>query len=144
MAINSNIDSKLVWVKTMARGQCFPLDSTEIWPALGDASTEGTAAYYAKNDPTAYVGQTLKVVEGGTVGVYVIIDEAGTLVKVAFETNLTPVFVGTTEEYNKKETAGKIAVGTIVIITDDIASSSSSTSATLGQAILGYMKLGQI
>ena len=83
MANIPNTDSKLVWVKAMARGQCFPLDATEVWTALGDASTEGTATYYAKNDPTAYVGQTLKVVENGEVTVYVISNAAGDLTKLA-------------------------------------------------------------
>ena len=83
MANIPNTDSKLVWVKAMARGQCFPLDATEVWTALGDATTEGTATYYAKNDPTAYVGQTLKVVENGEVAVYVISNAAGDLTKLA-------------------------------------------------------------
>ena len=83
MANIPNTDSKLVWVKAMARGQCFPLDATEVWTALGDATTEGTATYYAKNDPTAYVGQTLKVVENGEVAVYVISNDAGDLTKLA-------------------------------------------------------------
>lgn len=83
MANIPNTDSKLVWVKAMARGQCFPLDATEVWTALGDAATEGTATYYAKNDPTAYVGQTLKVVENGEVAVYVISNAAGDLTKLA-------------------------------------------------------------
>ena len=83
MANIPNTNSKLVWVKSMARGQCFPLDATEVWTALGDATTEGTATYYAKNDPTAYVGQTLKVVENGEVAVYVISNAAGDLTKLA-------------------------------------------------------------
>lgn len=83
MANIPNTDSKLVLVKAMARGQCFPLDATEVWTALGDATTEGTATYYAKNDPTAYVGQTLKVVENGEVAVYVISNAAGDLTKLA-------------------------------------------------------------
>ena len=81
MANIPNTDSKLVWVKAMSRGQCFPLDATEVWTALGDADTEGTAIYYAKHDPTAYVGQTLKVVENGKVAVYIISNVAGDLIK---------------------------------------------------------------
>ena len=82
MANIPNTDSKLVWVKAMARGQCFPLDATELWSALGDEvnPVEGTARYYAANDPTAYVGQTLKVIENNTVSVYVIGDSNGTLI----------------------------------------------------------------
>ena len=57
MANNSNTDSRLVWVKAMERGQCFPLDATEIWYSLEDAQT------YAQEDPTAYVGQTIKVID---------------------------------------------------------------------------------
>lgn len=79
MANIANTNSKLVWVKSMARGQCFPLDATEIWYSLEDAKN------YAATDSTAYVGQTLKVVDetNNTVSVYVITDAAGTLVRLA-------------------------------------------------------------
>ena len=125
----------------ITRGNPIPIDISEIWYALGDEINPavGTARYYAKNDPTAYVGQTLKVIEGGFVDTYVIINEAGALARI------TPIFVGTRAEYETKDAAGEIAIGTIVIITDDNGvTTGGSTSATLGQAILGYMKLGQI
>ena len=76
MANNSNTDSRLVWVKAMERGQCFPLDATEIWYSLEDAQT------YAQEDPTAYVGQSIKVIDetNGTVDMYLISNAAGDLV----------------------------------------------------------------
>lgn len=77
MANIPNTDSKLVWVKAMARGQCFPLDSTEIWDSLEDAQN------YAQTDSVAYVGQTLKVKNADSVDVYVIKDISGTLAKLA-------------------------------------------------------------
>lgn len=54
--------------------------------------------------------------------------------------SIIPVFIGTTEEYNQACDNGEIAVGTIVMITDD-GDSDASTTSILGQAILGYMIL---
>lgn len=78
MANNSNTDSRLVWVKAMERGQCFPLDATEIWYSLEDAQT------YAQEDPTAYVGQTIKVIDetNREVKLYTI-DITGSLIDLA-------------------------------------------------------------
>lgn len=61
------IDSKnlLVWVKAMSRGQALPLDSTEVWNSYDEA------AAYAKT-AIAYIGQTVKVIDGTTVKSYVI------------------------------------------------------------------------
>lgn len=56
MANIPNTNSKLTWVKAMSRGQCFPLDATEVWTNYDDAKA------YAESDPTAYFGQTLKVI----------------------------------------------------------------------------------
>lgn len=55
---------------------------------------------------------------------------------------ITPVFVGTTDEYNTAYDKGEIAVGTIVMITDDDGTPVNSTTSILGEAILGYMILG--
>lgn len=53
------IDSKnqLVWLKAMARGQALPLDTTEVFDSL-DEATE-----YANSSAIAYGGQTVKVFE---------------------------------------------------------------------------------
>ena len=61
-----------------------------------------------------------------------------------FNEDLIPIFVGTKSEYDSKDAAGEIQVGTIVIITDDIGTNSGSITATLGRAVLGMMKLGQL
>lgn len=52
---------------------------------------------------------------------------------------LIPIFIGTTDQYNQAHGNGEIAEGTIVMITDD---GGTTTTAVLGQAILGYMILG--
>lgn len=52
------------------------------------------------------------------------------------------LFVGSMSEYEVAWSAGKIAVGAVVIITDS-GDLSSGTSAVLGVAVLGQMKLGQ-
>ena len=49
------------------------------------------------------------------------------------------LFVGTWDEYNAADKAGEIAVGMIVVITDE---GDYITSAILGEAILGQMILG--
>ena len=54
----------------------------------------------------------------------------------------TTAFIGTYEEYLQAYKSGGIAVGTIVIITDDAdEEASGSTSAVLGVAVLGQMVL---
>lgn len=85
MANNSNTDSRLVWVKAMERGQCFPLDATEIWYSLEDAQN------YAATDPTAYVGQSIKVIEDGTVKLYLISNEDGDLISASSDVELEEI-----------------------------------------------------
>lgn len=60
------------------RGNPDPLDNSSVWESLDAAKN------YAKNDPVAYVGQILSVVdhENNIVDVYKINDEAGNLVLV--------------------------------------------------------------
>jgi len=85
LANNSNTDSRLVWVKAMERGQCFPLDATEIWYSLEDAQN------YAATDPTAYVGQSIKVIEDGTVKLYLISNEDGDLISASSDVELEEI-----------------------------------------------------
>lgn len=63
MAIETK--NKLVWLKAMARGQALPLDASEVWESYDEA------AAYAKT-AIAYIGQTVKVIDGTTVKSYVI------------------------------------------------------------------------
>ena len=51
-----SIDSKdsLVWLKSMARAQSLPLDSTEVFSSVEEAQT------YASTSAVAYAGQTVK------------------------------------------------------------------------------------
>lgn len=58
--------------------------------------------------------------------------------------SIVPVFIGTNAEYNELNSQGKIADGSIVIITDDngIVNEGGDTTAALGKAILGLMVLG--
>lgn len=56
-------------------------------------------------------------------------------------TQLKEVFVGSRSQYNTARTNGEVPIGTIVVITDfDV---DQKTSAVLGQAILGWLILGQ-
>ena len=60
------------------RGNPNPLDNSSVWKSFVDAQN------YAQNDPTAYVGQILSVVdnENAVVDVYKINDTAGNLILV--------------------------------------------------------------
>jgi hypothetical protein len=60
----------LVAVKAFARGQALPLDKDEVWGSLEEAKV------YAAS-PTAYAGQTIKVLEDGEYKSYVLNGEAG-------------------------------------------------------------------
>lgn len=59
------------------RGNPIPLDTTAVWYNKTELEN------YAKNGPTAYVGQVLTLVTGGKCEAYMISNQAGTLVKLA-------------------------------------------------------------
>ena len=144
MANNSNTDSRLVWVKAMERGQCFPLDATEIWYSLDEAIE------YAKNDPTAYIGQTIKVIDqvNQTVVSYMIKNEAGDLIEVGagssidtqnilhgvYQKNLANIL----EDYVLNIDYAEC----LAFDTDEIVVDFTKTSSILGVAVLGQMILG--
>lgn len=52
------------------------------------------------------------------------------------------VFIGTRDEYEARYASGNVAVGTIVIITDEDGPTSNGGSSVLGEAVLGEMILG--
>jgi hypothetical protein len=53
------------------------------------------------------------------------------------------VFIGTQEEYDTANSAGKIKTGSLVIILDPNELEESAVAALLGTGILGKMILGQ-
>ena len=53
------------------------------------------------------------------------------------------VFIGTQEDYDAANSAGKIKTGSLVIILDPNELEESTVTALLGTAILGQMLLGQ-
>lgn len=57
--------------------------------------------------------------------------------------NTTTVFVGSLAEYNEKYAAGKISVGSLVVILSEDELTNSSSTAVLGKAILGSLLLGK-
>ncbi len=75
MAINNTAKTyaKMEFPLAMQRQDAFALDPTCVWPSLAAAQA------YAKSNPTAYIGQVLSVVTGGTAVSYTIADAAGTL-----------------------------------------------------------------
>ena len=59
--------------------------------------------------------------------------------------NVVQTFIGTAAQYQTAYDEGKIEVGCLVFILDDedvVEEETTSTSAKLGEAILGYMILG--
>lgn len=53
------------------------------------------------------------------------------------------IFIGTMKDYEEAYAAGKIAVNTLVVITDQTSGSTSdATSSILGKGVLGQMILG--
>lgn len=75
MAINNtqNTYANMEFPLAMKRQDAFALDLTGVWPSLEAAED------YAKNNPTAYVGQHLSVVADGISTAYQIKDAAGNL-----------------------------------------------------------------
>lgn len=75
MAINNtqNTYANMEFPLAMKRQDAFALDPTGVWPSLEAAED------YAKNNPTAYVGQHLSVVADGISTAYQIKDTAGNL-----------------------------------------------------------------
>lgn len=53
------------------------------------------------------------------------------------------LFVGSLAEYNEKYAAGKISVGSLVVILSEDELTNSSSTAVLGKAILGSLLLGK-
>ena len=86
MAIESK--NLLVWVKAMSRGQALPLDASEIWESKTDADTYAAGA--PDGSTVAYVGQTIKVIENGTVKQYMI-DIDGSLINPAPDVEIPEV-----------------------------------------------------
>jgi hypothetical protein len=72
---DKNKYSKAGWPLVFERNNATPMDSTEIWNSLEEAEN------YAKNNGTAYVGQTIKVVDEvkGSVDTFIIADTDGKL-----------------------------------------------------------------
>lgn len=65
------------------RSEPIPLDTSELYYAKSEAEA------YAENGKVSYVGQTIKVIENGTVtGTYVINNEAGDLSKLVTSVDL--------------------------------------------------------
>lgn len=75
MAINGSGKSYafMEFPLSMSRQDAFPLDKSSVFFNLEEAKS------YAANDPTAYVGQIISVVENGTSKAYQIKNEAGDL-----------------------------------------------------------------
>lgn len=75
MAIDNTTKTlaKMEFPLAMQRQDAFALDPSEIWTSLEAAQN------YAKNDPTAYVGQKIAVVVDGVATQYQILNTAGDL-----------------------------------------------------------------
>ena len=104
------------------RQGAFPLERFSIFTSL--EGTDDTAAkYYAANNPIAYVGQLLVVVQDNLVTVYVISSAAGDLIQLA----------ATTESGNLAEDINKLAtrLGTAENKLDTVEGNVTTLSADL-------------
>lgn len=75
MAVNNTVKSysKMEFPLSIKRQDAFSVDPTEIWNSLAEAQE------YAKNDPTAYIGQEFSVIVDGVATRYMIKNAAGDL-----------------------------------------------------------------
>lgn len=106
MAIESK--NLVVAAKVYSRGIAAPLDASEIYSTLGEAQT------YAKS-PTAYAGQTIKVLEDGKYNTYVLDGDAGdyTLSKVGVDASAVKNYVQVvTELPSSSQEQGVIYINT--------------------------------
>lgn len=133
----------------------IPIDKFSVFASFEAAST------YAATNAVAYPGQVIAVVpeEGEATGYIILVD--GTLKEIttasdiqgleaalgSLETSIkaleAKLFVGTKSEYEAADAKNEIALGAIVIITDDEVVAATSNTAVLGQAKLGTMILGK-
>lgn len=132
----------------------IPIDKFSVFASYAEASD------YAKDNAVAYPGQLIAVVPatGETVGyiiqangdlkILAIADdiaelEAEIATVTATVTELkSKLFVGTKADYEAADAKNEVAIGAIVILTDDETVATVSTTSVLGQAILGQMILG--
>lgn len=63
------------------------------------------------------------------------------LINKMLETQAKTLFVGTMEDYNTADAAGKIPVGCLVFITDDYITTGGSSSSILGTGVLDSLVL---
>lgn len=76
----TNIPTNLTeYPNSFKRLEPFPLEAYEIF------YSKESAKEYATNNPLAYVGQTIKVVENNTVDSYIILNESGELYPETFD-----------------------------------------------------------
>lgn len=75
MAVNNTVKdySKMEFPLSIKRQDAFSVDPTEVWNSLTDAQR------YAKEDPTAYIGQEFSVIVDGVATRYLIKNAAGDL-----------------------------------------------------------------
>lgn len=63
------------------------------------------------------------------------------LINKILETQAKTLFVGTMEEYNTADAAGKIPIGCLVFITNESVATSDASSPILGKGVLGSLIL---
>ena len=80
MAVIMNDAAYMGFPLSIKRGNPAPVDTTAVWYSKAELET------YAKSGATAYVGQILTLVADNKCEAYMISNEAGTLVKLAFTT----------------------------------------------------------
>ena len=134
------------------RSNPIPIDNTELWYSLAEAQD------YAQNDPRAYVGQTIKVVDeaSGEITAYTVAAD-GSLVDKVEELNaaigVLQGFVGdiaVSEQINNAINDIRFYIFDIdynklfAFDIDEIVVDFNETTSKLGVAVLGQMILGKL
>ena len=120
------------------------LENGEVRKKYGDGVTNFKALPYDDAIYRAGIDEQFSIMNTTTDTIAGKVDENTT----SIATMQSKLFIGTYAEYEIAYAAGAIALGALVVITDDQTSSdededaSSSTSAVLGVAVLGKMILG--
>ena len=134
------------------RSNPIPIDNTELWYSLAEAQD------YAQNDPRAYVGQTIKVVDeaSGEITAYTIAADGSLVDKVEELNSLingVSELVGDTavsEQINNAIDDIRFYIFNIdynklfAFDTNEIVVDFSTTTSKLGVAVLGQMILGKL
>ena len=114
------------------------LDNGEVRKKYGDGVTDFKTLPFDDDVYRADVDEQFSILNTTTDAIAGKVDANTT----SIATMQSKLFIGTYAEYETAYAAGEIALGALVVITDDNDASSDGTSSLLGVGVLGQMVLG--